>query len=188
MEFASLSQSLMIFVMQKLCMSQESVRIMTETSNLDTFWTFHGCAPYPGQWLPYPDQWWAYPDHWLPYPDHWPPYPGQGFLGFFNDLYFHHFWFFFGVFPPSMRSHSYLLITRDSRCPLMVELYNHPLEHLDGQQRHSHVHQIWCRAGSAWFPLLTDVQQLTIYPESLRWHFTWHDFFFCTCPTPPVQK
>ena len=35
-----------------------------------------------------------------------------------------------------------LLITRDSRCPLMVELYNHPLEHLDGQQRHSHVHQI----------------------------------------------
>ena len=94
MEFASLSQSLMIFVMQKLCMSQESVRIMTETSNLDIFWTFHGCAPYPGQWLPYPDQWWAYPDHWLPYPDHWPPYPGQGFLGFFNDLYFHHFLFF----------------------------------------------------------------------------------------------
>ena len=64
----------------------------------------------------------------------------------------------------------------------MVELYNHPLEHLDGQQRHSHVHQIWCRAGSAWFPLLTDVQQLTIYPESLRWHFTWHDFFSARAP------
>ena len=164
----------MIFVVQKRCMSQESVRIMTETSDLDIFWTFHGCAPYPGQWLPYPDQWREYPDHWPPYPGHWPPYPGQGFLWFFNDLYCHHFLGLILEFShhqcfPTANCWSHVTCAALWRLNCTTIHWN---INIYGQQRHSHVHQIWCRAGSTWFLLITDVQQRTIYPESLRWHFT----------------